>query len=46
MSPYKARASVLGIGVADIARMCGAMCASAFADPSELAASILELIEV
>jgi hypothetical protein len=25
MSPYKVKASVLGMGVADIARMCGAM---------------------
>lgn len=46
ISPYKARASVLGIGVADMARTCGAICFSPLEISSELVASILELMEV
>lgn len=30
MSPYRAKARLLGIGVADIARTCGAICISPF----------------
>lgn len=36
MSPYNARASDLGIGVADIARTCGAMQTSFFTESLEL----------
>lgn len=36
MSPYNARASDLGIGVADIARTCGAMLTSFFKGSVEL----------
>lgn len=36
MSPYNARASDLGIGVADIARIWGAMVTSFCADSPEL----------
>lgn len=46
ISPYKARASVLGIGVADMARTWGAIYSSPFEGPSKLLAPILELSEV
>ena len=43
MSPYKARARVLGIGVADIARTCGAIMLSPFEESSDLADSSFKL---
>lgn len=46
MSPYKARASVLGIGVADMARTCGAISTSLFEEPSEFDVDILALTEL
>jgi len=42
MSPYKASASVLGIGVADIARTCGAIKASLFDESSVTVSSMFE----
>lgn len=46
MSPYKASASVLGIGVADIARTWGAIYISPFEEALESIAASLELTEV
>lgn len=46
MSPYKASASVLGIGVADIARTWGAMTVSLFCESFELVEASLELMEL
>lgn len=46
MSPYNARASVLGIGVADMARTWGAIEKSTVEVPSESSAAIFELKEL
>lgn len=46
MSPYNARASVLGIGVADMARTWGAIEISPLGLPSEYSAAIFELKEL
>lgn len=46
MSPYKARANDLGIGVADIARTCGAIITLSLEESSGILEESLELIEL